>query len=46
MKLERYVARVGEKKNACRILVGKADGNKSLGRGGKGKKGKIVPVLN
>jgi hypothetical protein len=28
----RYVARMGEKRNACRILVGKPEGKRPLGR--------------
>jgi hypothetical protein len=27
-----HVARIGEKRNACRILVGKPEGNRPLGR--------------
>jgi hypothetical protein len=32
MRWEGYVARMGEKKNAYRILVGKPEGKKPLGR--------------
>jgi hypothetical protein len=32
MKLARHVARIGEKRNACRILVGKSEGKIPLGR--------------
>jgi hypothetical protein len=31
MRFVRYVARMGEKMNACRILVGKPEGNRPLG---------------
>jgi hypothetical protein len=27
-----YVARMGEKRNACRLLMGKSEGKKPLGR--------------
>jgi hypothetical protein len=39
---------MGEKRNACRILVGKAEGKRSLGRQILRwvVKGKVVPVLN
>jgi hypothetical protein len=32
MRLAEHVARMGEKRNACRILVGKAEGKRPLGR--------------
>jgi hypothetical protein len=32
MRWERHVARMGEKRNACRILVGKPEGKKPIGR--------------
>jgi hypothetical protein len=32
MRCAGHVARIGEKRNACRILVGKPEGNRSLGR--------------
>jgi hypothetical protein len=32
MKLAGYVARMGEKRNAYRILVGKPEGKRPLGR--------------
>jgi hypothetical protein len=32
MRWERHVARMGEKRNAYRILVGKPEGKRSLGR--------------
>jgi hypothetical protein len=33
MRWVRHVARIGEKRNACRILVGKPEGKRPLGRG-------------
>jgi hypothetical protein len=30
-----YVARLGEKRNACRIMVGKAEGKRPLGKPGR-----------
>jgi hypothetical protein len=32
MRWAGHVARMGEKRNACRILVGKSEGKRSLGR--------------
>jgi hypothetical protein len=32
MKWEGHVAQMGEKRNACRILVGKLEGKRPLGR--------------
>jgi hypothetical protein len=32
MRWAGYVARMGEKRNACRLLVGKAEGKRPLGR--------------
>jgi hypothetical protein len=32
MRYARHVARMGEKLNACRILVGKPEGKRRLGR--------------
>jgi hypothetical protein len=32
MRWAGYVARMGEKRNACRILVGKPEGKRPLGR--------------
>jgi hypothetical protein len=32
MRWEGHVARMGEKRNACRILVGKPEGRRPLGR--------------
>jgi hypothetical protein len=32
MRWEGHVARMGEKRNACRILVGKPEGKRPLGR--------------
>jgi hypothetical protein len=32
MRWARYVARIGEKRNACRILVEKPQGKRPLGR--------------
>jgi hypothetical protein len=32
MRWAGHVARMGEKRNACRILVGKTEGEKRLGR--------------
>jgi hypothetical protein len=32
MRWARHIARMGEKRNACRILVGKLDGKRPLGR--------------
>jgi hypothetical protein len=32
MRLARHVARMGEKRNVYRLLVGKPEGNKPLGR--------------
>jgi hypothetical protein len=32
MRWARNVARMGEKRNACRILVGKSEGKRPLGR--------------
>jgi hypothetical protein len=34
MRWTGHVARMGEKRNACRILVGKPDGKRPLGRPG------------
>jgi hypothetical protein len=34
MRCAGHVARIGEKRNACRILVGKPEGNRTLGRQG------------
>jgi hypothetical protein len=35
MRLAGHVARMGEKRNACRILVGKPEGERQLGRPGR-----------
>jgi hypothetical protein len=32
MRLAGHIALVGEKRNACRILVGKSEGKRPLGR--------------
>jgi hypothetical protein len=32
MRWTGYVARTGEKRNACRLLVGKPEGNRALGK--------------
>jgi ferredoxin-thioredoxin reductase catalytic subunit len=32
MRVERHVARIGAKRNPCKILVGKPEENRSLGK--------------
>jgi hypothetical protein len=32
MRWLRYIARIGEKRNACRMLVGKPEGKRPIGR--------------
>jgi hypothetical protein len=32
MKLAEYIARMGEKRNACKVLMGKPEGKRPLGR--------------
>jgi hypothetical protein len=36
-----HVAHVGEKRNVCRVLVDKCEGNRLLGRPGNGWEGNI-----
>jgi len=45
MKCARYVARVGEKANTYRVLMGKTEGKRLSGRLGRGKEDDIKTDL-